>query len=215
MFSDLPARHIPSQQRPSGDPPPDITRFPGERYFRSGAVNSYVTFLRKMLNDTNAYRGMTIPGQRQGWCARDTAACAALQAAQGWPPPYGRVTAATWEGLVDGTARPVPGPDASLPSATQPDDHDLLSPAPPHTAGRPLNPFPGRHGSQPGVGAPWNIQLRLIPLGCGDDLSGAPPAPDFWGGPRAAYTCLRPAQGYSGAQTGGILNPEIGWYLWS
>ncbi|MEU6708109.1 peptidoglycan-binding protein [Streptomyces wuyuanensis] len=106
-------------QAPSPLSDSSVTAFPGDRYFRPGARNTFVTCLRSMLIGRGARR-YYVTSACSCWSMEDARACAAFQRAQGWcvPTGEGRMDPLTWQLLVNGEGHDIPR--ASEPCAPQP-----------------------------------------------------------------------------------------------
>ncbi|MFI1966526.1 peptidoglycan-binding protein [Streptomyces pathocidini] len=196
----------------------DLTAFPGERYFRNGACNTFVTCVRSMLVERGALGYyLTGPALGVGWSEQDSRACSAFQRAQKWrvTASQGRMDSRTWAHLVNGQGVDIP-PEAATDYLLRYPSGDDNSPTPPPD-------YPGREAFGTGKS---NVSILLLRLklalsGFADDqidmLHDASMLHHSWTWDerlRSACTTFQLRQGWRGRQATGFPCADTWRLLW-
>lgn len=176
---------------------PARTPFPGTAYFGPGAHNRYVTELGRMLVRRGAGRFYSAPpGPR--WTEADRRATRAFQEAQGWrgAAADGLPGPLTWELLVMGEGRDIPGASASGPPGRASSPHGVPG-------------YPGRASFRPGASNEHVTRLgrQLVEKGFGRSYTSGP-GPRWGEADRRNVEAFQRAQGWRGGAADGYPGPE-------
>lgn len=183
-------------------PEPGGTAFPGASAFGTGANNKHVTKLGQMLVERGGSRYYRSgPGPR--WGEADRSATQAFQKAQGWTGSAadGIPGPKTWEYLVKGTGRDIPGTGGGGSGPGNPTGN----PGTPPTS----QTFPGAAYFRPGQSNPYVALLgkQLTRKGFGKYYTEGP-GPRWSESDRRNVEAFQRAQGWRGSAANGYPGPE-------
>ncbi|MFI2200712.1 peptidoglycan-binding protein [Streptomyces sp. NPDC020192] len=171
--------------------------YPGAAAFGSGAGNTYVTRLGRMLVARGGGSSYS-EGPGPTWGEADRRATEAFQLAQGWTGAGadGLPGPRTWELLVTGKGKGVGGTAAVPGTAVRPASHGVPG-------------YPGRNFFLPGAENPYVTQLgrRLVEKGFGGFYATGP-GPAWSDADRRAVAAFQRAQGWRGGAADGYPGPE-------
>ncbi|WP_327591657.1 peptidoglycan-binding protein [Streptomyces chartreusis] len=194
----------------SSPAPHALSAYPGDRFFRFGARNTYVSCMRALLitRGGEQFYPETPPA---GWAACDMQALAAFQQAQGWRHRNGMPDALSWQLLIDGAGYDIPAPCV--------EQTDLNESTP---AAAPVD-FPGAAEFGTGTANSWVLllRLRLIALGYAEDQRARLEHDPYldqarvWDDElRSACTSFQLAHGRRGALASGLPDAQTWALLW-